>query len=243
MKILILGGTVEARELAEKLNRRGHQVISALAGRTRDPLLPAGDVHIGPFGGVAGLCSYITAGKIDRLVDATHPFAEVISAHAADAAKQTGLTLVRLVRAPWREPPGWNWIHFRDIGTAARALPAGAVALVTSGHEGLAAFFERDDRRLLVRLIEPPQIALPDFARLILSRPPYTLEAEKHLLTSQAVSHLVAKNSGGAQTFAKLEAAHALGVQTLLIDRPDTGPTNAATTPEEAIAKLHLPSA
>lgn len=240
MKILILGGTAEARDLANRLVDLGHAVITSLAGRTSRPMLPKGDVRVGKFGGVPGLSAYLKAARIGRLIDATHPYAGLISINAVAAAQRTGVPLVRCMRPAWPEPPGWNWLTVPDVTAAARALPAGATAMITTGHEGLDGFFERDDCHFLVRLIEPPELRLPPFARLLLARPPYTVEGETRLFAGETISHLVSKNSGGPQTFAKLEAAHCLDLETIMIARPVYGPALEVETPEAAIAALHL---
>jgi precorrin-6A/cobalt-precorrin-6A reductase len=243
MKILILGGTGEARELAARLVARGHAVTSSLAGRTSSPLLPAGDIRVGKFGGIPGLVGYLKMLRFDRLVDATHPYAGLISINAVAAAARTGIPLVRYMRPAWHEPDGAEWLHVADIEDAARALPSGATALITTGHEGLATFFERDDCTLVVRLIERPEGKLPRFARLILARPPYTVADERALMAREAITHLVSKNSGGAQTAAKLEAAQALGVKVTMIERPVYGPATEVATLDDAIAALQLPAA
>jgi precorrin-6A/cobalt-precorrin-6A reductase len=220
MKVLILGGTGEARELAAALAMRGHEVTTSLAGRTSEPLMPAGAVRVGGFGGAEGLAAYLRAMGVERLVDATHPYAEEISANAVAATAPTGVPLVRLMRAPWVEPAGTRWRHVGSIEAAAAALPSGARVLVTSGHEGLGALLARDDCRFEVRLIEPPEGTLPGHAVLLLARPPYDVAGERELMRREGITHLVSKNSGGAQTAAKLEAAWALGVEVVMVDRP-----------------------
>jgi len=91
-RVLILGGTAEARALATELaTRPGYAVTSSLAGRLAEPARPAGETRIGGFGGVAGLVGWLRENGTDVLVDATHPFAARISARrvtraAADAA-------------------------------------------------------------------------------------------------------------------------------------------------------------
>ncbi|MEV6786607.1 precorrin-6A/cobalt-precorrin-6A reductase, partial [Streptomyces sp. NPDC051098] len=93
--ILILGGTAEARQLATELAVLGGvRVTTSLAGRVARPRMPAGDVRIGGFGGAEGLAAWLRAQRVDAVVDATHPFAEVISSHAARAAALTGTPLV-----------------------------------------------------------------------------------------------------------------------------------------------------
>jgi precorrin-6A/cobalt-precorrin-6A reductase len=240
MKILILGGTAEARALAARLVELGHEVTSSLAGRTTDPLPVRGAVRVGKFGGVAGLASYLKAGGYARLVDATHPYAGLISANAVAASGLAGVPLVRFMRPGWLEPEDAGWLHVPDIIAAAKALPTGATALITTGHEGLEAFLARDDCRLVVRLIEPPHLPLPPRAGLLLDRPPYGLEGEVALFRREGITCLVTKNSGGAQTAAKLEAARLAGASVVMVDRPSYARAREAETIADAIAALHL---
>ena len=240
MKILILGGTGEARELAGRLVALGHAVTTSLAGRTDRPMLPQGELRVGKFGGIPGLVGYLMAMRFDRLVDATHPYAGLISINAVAAARQTGVPLVRFMRPAWTEPAGANWRHVANVQTAADTLPAGATALITTGREGLETVLSRDDCRLIVRLIEPPEAGLPRHARLLLARPPYSLDSERALFAREAITHLVTKNSGGDQTAAKLEAARLTGAELIMVERPVYGPAVEAGTLDEAIAALHL---
>jgi precorrin-6A/cobalt-precorrin-6A reductase len=235
MKILILGGTADARELAERLTALEHDVTTSLAGRTRKPAMPAGQLRVGKFGGIPGLVGYLRAVGIERLVDATHPYAGLISINAVAAAQQTGIPLVRFMRPEWIEPNEAGWVHVRDLSAAAEALPRLATVLVTSGHEDLGALLERDDCRFIVRLIEAPAEDLPRHARLLLARPPYTLDGETRLFRNEGITHLVTKNSGGEQTVAKLEAARGLGVQVVMVDRPAYGRAREVGTVDEAV--------
>ncbi|MDO8361131.1 MAG: cobalt-precorrin-6A reductase [Devosia sp.] len=240
MNILILGGTGEARDLADRLVALGHAVTTSLAGRTREPMLPGGELRVGKFGGIPGLVGYLRARGFNRLVDATHPYAGLISINAVAAALQSGTPLVRLMRPAWIEPEGAEWRHVPDVVAAADALPSGATALATTGHEGLNALLARDDCQLLVRLIEPPDAKLPRHARLLLSRPPHSLDSERALFAREAITHLVTKNSGGAQTAAKLTAAREAGATVIMIARPVYGPAVEVGTVVEAIAALRL---
>src|SRR5262245_61049188 len=101
-RALILGGTGEAAKLATQAAQlQGVEVITSLAGRTRRPMTPSGQVRIGGFGGDAGLVDYMRQQRIDLLIDATHPFAAQISFNAATAAQVCGLPHLLLVRPPW----------------------------------------------------------------------------------------------------------------------------------------------
>ena len=121
IKLLILGGTTEARTLANVVcdTVPGTQVTTSLAGRTRAPKTLAGEVRIGGFGGAEGLADYVRAHNITHIIDATHPFAATISKHAVAAARQTGTALLRLTRPEWRAQKGDRWRHVPDIHHAA----------------------------------------------------------------------------------------------------------------------------
>ncbi len=237
MKILILGGTHEAHELAGRLAALGHEVVTSLAGRTRQPNVPDGELRVGKFGGVPGLVGYLRARGFDVLVDATHPYAGLISINAVTAAQQSGVPLVRLMRPEWTEPAGAGWRWVSGLDEAARLLPVGATVLVTTGHEGLEALLRRDDCRLLVRLIEPPDVTLPRHATLILGRPPYSLDTEQALFARERITHLVTKNAGGTGT-AKLQAAQEAGAEVIMVRRPVYGPAREVGNVEEAVEML-----
>lgn len=238
MKILILGGTSDARQLANRLVALGHDVTTSLAGRTREPIVPAGGLRMGRFGGIAGLVAYLRAAAIEFVVDATHPYAGQISIHAVAAAETAGIPLLRLMRPGWTQGPGQNWIHVDTIAEAAASLPAQARVLLTTGHSGLETFLQRDDCQFIVRLIETPEIDIPNHAQLLLSRPPYGLADEMAVMERHRITHLVSKNSGGRQTMAKLEAAQRLGVTVIMIARPHYGPALEVESVEAALAEL-----
>jgi len=240
MKILILGGTAEARRLANRLVEMGHDVITSLAGRTQDPILPAGGLRLGRFGGVPGLAAYLRIAGIARLVDATHPYAGQISINAVAAAQAAGVRLVRLMRPQWEQQVGDDWVTVATVTEAAAALPANAGVLLTTGHTGLSHFLERDDCHFVVRTIEAPEMDLPRHARLLQARPPHGLIEEMALLEREGITHLVTKNSGGGQTEAKLEAARKLGVRVIMIARPAYGPALEVDSVEAAIGALDI---
>ena len=178
MKILILGGTEEARLLAERLVLMGHDVTTSLAGRTSDPLLPRGNVRIGGFGGGDGLGNYILTEKYDRVVDATHPYAAELKVNAVRGAALAEIKLVRLTRQPWAEPQYAFWKHMASAEEAAAALPKGARVLLTVGHTRLEAYLARTDCSFVVRSIEPSEKALPVNAISVIARPPFFLGGE-----------------------------------------------------------------
>lgn len=240
MKILILGGTEEARALAEALVGMGHEVTTSYAGRTTDPIQPRGEVRTGGFGGAEGLADYLVANGVQRLVDATHPYSVRIASSAVEASRLSGIRLVRLTRPVWIEPQYAFWHHMADAAAASAALPAGARVLLTVGHRGLETYLARTDCSFVVRSIEPPEKPLPVHARSLIARPPFFVGGETELMKTGGITHLVTKNSGGVQTEAKLKAAQQLRVAVLMIARPALPPAHEVPTVGRAIAALHL---
>jgi len=240
MKILILGGTEEARLLADRLVAMGHEVTTSLAGKTVAPVLPKGSVRTGGFGGADALARYLREEKFDRLVDATHPYAAAIKANAVRAAEAAEVKLVRLTRPEWKEPQYAFWKRVASAEEAAESLPKGARALLTLGNTGLDVFLARTDCSFVVRSIEPPEKPLPVNATSIVARPPFYPQGELALLQEQGITHLVCKNSGGVQTEAKLQAAHQLGLPVFMIARPELPPAHEVPTIGQVIAALRL---
>lgn len=222
MTVLILGGTAEARELAAALHAAGVPVVSSLAGRVARPRLPVGEVRVGGFGGPAALARWLAEHVIAAVVDATHPFAERISASTATACASAEVPLLRLERPGWTAGPGDNWQWVENLPEAAAALDVlgAARVLLTTGRQGLAAFAHDATRWYLIRCIDPPDVALPAHHELLLDRGPYTLDGELALLDAHAIDIVVTKDSGGPLTAAKLGAARARGLPVVVVRRP-----------------------
>jgi precorrin-6A/cobalt-precorrin-6A reductase len=223
LRLLILGGTSEASALAAALAPRADVApILSLAGRTANPKPAPIPTRVGGFGGVEGLRAYVRDNAIDAVVDATHPFAERISAGAANACEAVGVPLLVFTRPPWRLAAGDNWTEVDTMDEAADALGRDPrVVFLTQGRLQLAAFARAPHHRYVVRTIDPPTDfdALPD-ARWILDRGPFTLADEERLMGEERVDTLVTKNSGGEATHAKIEAARRLGVRVVMVRRP-----------------------
>lgn len=222
MRILLLGGTGEARRLAEALaSRTDLEVTLSYAGRTpiaRDQPLP---MRIGGFGGAEGLRNYLRQHATDAVIDATHPFAARMSGNAAEACASEDVPLARLQRPGFTAAAGDDWNRVPDFASAARAL--GTVpkrVFLTIGQGGLEAFAAAPRHFYLVRSIEPPTGRLPPLMTLRLDRPPYTAASEEALMRSERIDVLVTKDSGGAATAGKLVAARRLGLPVVMIERP-----------------------
>lgn len=239
-RVLVLGGTAEARALAAALDADpGFAVVSSLAGRVRDPVLPVGEVRVGGFGGVDGLADWLAENKIDAVVDATHPFAAQISANAVTATQRRKIPLITLQRNAFEPRPGDRWIRVTSLAAAADALTDERVFL-TIGRQGVSAF-AGNPQWFLIRAIDPPDPPLPARHELLLRRGPFDLPTERALLAEHGIDVVVSKNSGGALTVAKLDAAREAGLPVVMIERPPAdGPT--VSTVAEALARLRDPS-
>jgi precorrin-6A/cobalt-precorrin-6A reductase len=222
-RVLILGGTGEARRLATALVDDGVDVLSSLAGRVADPVLPPGEVRLGGFGGAAGLAAWLQAHPVRALVDATHPFAATMTASAAAAADVTGTPLLRLQRPGWAAGPGDDWRWVDSLGEAAVAVAEFGSVFLTTGRTSLDAFAGLT-ARCLVRSVDPPSPPLPPRTTVVLARGPFTVEEELALMREHGVDVVVTKDSGGAMTAAKLTAARERGIPVVLVRRPPVPP-------------------
>jgi precorrin-6A/cobalt-precorrin-6A reductase len=222
-RILILGGTREAVELAQRLHERDAlEIVSSLAGRTHAPHMPPGKVRVGGFGGAAGLRDYLVREKIDLLIDATHPFAERMHGNAAEASRGAGVPLLRLERPAWQPQSGDRWIMVESADDSAQlASTHGKRAFLTTGVKDLGAFRDIEDVWFLVRLVEAPPEPMPiRHCELIRGRGPFAAPDEEALMRRYNIDLLISKESGGDSTYGKIEAARKLGIPVIMIRRP-----------------------
>lgn len=224
MHCLILGGTGEARRIAESLAARpGLSVILSLAGRTRDPLgVPFCAMRVGGFGGAEGLARYVRAEGIDLVIDATHPFARMISSNAEIATHEACVPLVILDRPPWQAVTGDRWLRVPDMAAAAALLAGRAPERVflAIGRQEAGAFRGAPAHHYLIRSVEPVAAGDLPGAETLLARGPFAESDERRLMQERRITLVVAKNSGGAATYGKITAARALGLPVVLVDRP-----------------------
>jgi len=218
MRVLLLGGTAEARALADRLHPNV-DIISSLAGRVPDPALPVGPVRVGGFGGAEGLREWLVGNDITAVVDATHPFAARMTANAATACAKLGMPHLVLSRPPW-DPAGATVVTSDSDAAEVSAAKGYSRIFLTTGRSGVAAFSGSDAWFLIRVVTEPDAVTLPRNYELLLSRGPYGYDDERELMRSRGIEVLVTKNSGGALTEAKLDAARDIGVDVVMIARP-----------------------
>ncbi|MEH2363229.1 cobalt-precorrin-6A reductase [Nostoc sp.] len=246
MRVLILGGTGDAAELATRVATiQGLEAITSLAGRTRKPSVPLGDLRVGGFGGVAGLASYLRGEEIDLLIDATHPFATQISFNAADAATEVGVPRLMLIRPPWEKLSSDRWIEVDSVEAAAASVANQAHRVfLTVGRQELAAFAHLEKIWFLMRMIDPPSDdALVPPGMILCDRGPFSLNNERQILIDHNIDTIVSKNSGGDATKPKIIAARELDVKVVMVNRPAIPPGEQVTDVDGALAwlfdKLH----
>ena len=234
MQVLLLGGTAEARALAEML-ADDVDLISSLAGRVPDPKLPVGAVRVGGFGGVEGMRQWLRDSGVHAVVDATHPYAATITAHAAEVCGDLGLAHLVLARPAWQ--PGDAILVKSDVEAAESIGDRGCSRVfLTTGRSGVKAFRDLDAWFLIRAVTAPDPQTLPRRHELLLSRGPYRYDDEVALLAEHRIDCLVTKNSGGDMTRPKLDAAAALGVAVVMVERPalPEGVTTVSTVADAA---------
>jgi precorrin-6A/cobalt-precorrin-6A reductase len=240
-RILILGGTTEARQLAERLAPRADLFVTvSLAGRTSAPAPQAVPVRAGGYGGAQGLAEYLAAERVDVLIDATHPYAASISVNAAAAATLARVPLLALRRPAWVPRPGDDWTEVADPLAAVQALgPSPRRVFLALGRGEIGCFARAPQHSYLVRSVEPvdPPLAVPH-AIYVTGRGPFTEADDRGLLRMHAIDVVVAKNSGGNATYGKIAAARALGLAVILLRRPALPEAPAVETVEDAVTWL-----
>lgn len=227
MKILVLGGIAESRELALTLHGTGHDVVYSIAGLVRTPELPC-EIHSGGFSdknrnGVQGMKDFCVNKGIQLLLDATHPYAVEISANAVHAAAAAKISCWRFQRPGWNADDYPGWQDFPSIGELLPRITPFSLPFFSIGTSALKfASLRPAHQQWIVRSARP----FTDQPGIIQVNAigPFTLEDELALMQKYNVDALVSKNSGCSRVSAKLDAAQQLGIPVFVQDRPELAP-------------------
>jgi precorrin-6A/cobalt-precorrin-6A reductase len=228
-KVLILGGTGKARELAQRVVPMFSdvaEIISSQAGVTFNPKTIPGRLVTGGFGGISGLVEFMEREQVQIIIDATHPFAETISDSAYVACTMNGAKRLTLGREMWNLPPGARWVEVETMKAAADEISNSVKRVfITTGRRGLEAFSKLDDIWFLVRMIDKPTAPI-NLAKhqIITGHPPFEIASERELLLSNSIDTLVSKNSGGSETMGKITAALEIETPIILLRQPEKLP-------------------
>lgn len=234
MTLLLLAGSGDARRIADAL--AGRDAVASLAGATRDPEPLSLPTRVGGFGGAAGFRNYLHDAGITALVDATHPYANRITARTAAICAELGLPFVQLLRPGWTPEPGDNWTEIAREEDAAALIPAGSTVFLGTGRQTLDRFANLTGRRVICRQIDPPKGAFPfPGGEFLIGRPPFSVADEVALFSRLGVDVLIVKNAGGVASRTKLTAACHLGIPVLMIARPPVGDWPIVSTVAEAL--------
>jgi precorrin-6A/cobalt-precorrin-6A reductase len=240
LRVLLLGGTTEASQIGRELAAAGLAGVYSYAGRTATPVAQPLPTRVGGFGGVDGLADYVRQEHITHVIDATHPFASQISRNAVEACARTNTPLIAFLREPWQAGPGDKWQHVETVEDAAAALPDHSARIFLAiGRQHLNPFAAQRQHFYLLRLVDAPDMALPlPNAEIVLARGPFTVDGDLALLRDHRITHVVARNAGGEGAKAKLDAARALGLPVIMIDRPSLPERRTAQNVDEIMRWL-----
>ena len=229
-KILIIGGTAEGFKIASFLNENNYSSVLSLQGNTLQPRQVNYVTRSGGFGGIDGLKNYLNNNCVSVIIDASHPYSTQISNNVKLAARELKIKLFILHRPEWQKKYFDHWIHtnsFNNTRAIVETLPRESRLFLTIGKKYIPLFSDCK-QWLMIRTIDP-YIAQPQGNRkYITGRGPFHVSQELILLRENKITHLVSRNSGSIETYAKVEAARILGIEIIMIDRNENTPRKSS---------------
>ena len=231
-EILIFAGTTEGRELSEYLAVAGIAHTLCVATEYGEIVLkehPLVKVHKGRMN-QEEIEVYIKAGNFGAVVDATHPYAEVVTQNIKNAMQDMDIPYLRLKRES-NVTSSYEKIHyFKDSVSCAKALEkTDGNILLTTGSKELSVFAKFIDRkeRLYVRVlpgIESLQLCMDCGIvgkQILALQGPFTTQMNEAMFRQYQIKCLVTKESGNAGGYQeKLDAAQNLGIPVFTIGCP-----------------------
>ena len=239
MTLLVLGGTADARHIANTAIEHKISVIYSVAGLVRVPKL-ACSVVVGGFSQFGGLEKFIAQQGVSAILDVTHPYAQRISSKAAIAAKAKCIPYWRFHRPPWQAEVGQTWHEFSDYPQLVKQLAQYATVLFSIGQlpsELLVPLKEQANsthQKQLVRTAASAKFDLLPNMQWLKAIGPFALEDELMLIKKHNINAIVSKNSGGSATKAKLQAAQQLAIPVFMQTRPELPPADNLFTEQSS---------
>lgn len=236
MKILLFGGTIEGRTLALWLGQEGFDFLLSVATEYGESLVDGSiPCHVGRMD-EAAMVTLMKEGGFTHVVDATHPYAAVVTETIQKAAHTAQLPLYRLVR---EEGETEGLLMAENTQQAAEMLTAmeGNILLTTGAKElhayALSGVRERCFPRVLPSMESLERAISLGFVpkQIICMQGPFSKELNVALIRQFDIRILVTKLTGQAGGFwEKVEAAKETGCTLLCIGRPLR---ESGYTPEE----------
>ncbi len=229
-KLCLFAGTTEGRRLAAIL-KDAVDLTVCVATEYGQIMLDGTDgitVHTGRMDGPE-MEAFFRSGGFARIIDATHPFARVVSENLADASKKCGIPMMRILRDEDRHME--NAIYVSSVSEAASFLKdRDGNVLVTTGAKELSSYSCLDMSRVWARVLPCAssleacgKIGLP-VAHIIAAQGPFSYEMNLAQLKMVGAKFLVTKESGKSGGFEeKVRAARDAGVVCIIVGQPPQG--------------------
>jgi len=234
VKLLVLAGTKDGRELADALRKRGHDIlISTLTSYGADLALEQGlQVRSGEMDSQA-LVDLVKGGGFTAIVDATHPYAVRVKEMAKTVCEELSIPYLRWQRSSL-ELEAHPLIHWAENITTAALIAAelGHRILLTTGSNALPEWVSLPslhDKNLYIRVLPTSQVLarceLLGFKpnQIIAAQGPFSQEWDEAMFKQLKIEVVVTKESGKVGgTLEKIQACHRLNIPLVILKRPVT---------------------
>ncbi|MFT6220848.1 MAG: precorrin-6A/cobalt-precorrin-6A reductase [Candidatus Endobugula sp.] len=230
MTILLLGGTADARHLADRLLKKSVKVIYSVAGLVRTPDMTC-EVLVGGFSALGGLAHYVDEKNISMIVDVTHPYAKKITQTAMSVAEEKNIAYVRFHRPAWLPKVGDDWHEVSEWDEVLEKIKHAAAVFLTVGQlsqEQIDSLHQphsnqQSSQKQVLRTAVKPSAILPASIIWIKAIGPFSYQQELTTIQQYDIDMIVSKNSGGDSTIEKLNVAREKNIPVVMLSRPGVG--------------------
>lgn len=228
-KILIFAGTTEGRLLAEYLGSHNISAHVCVATEYGEQLVKKSETITVCAGRLdcEGMQNLIKEG-FSLVVDATHPYAVIVSSNIKEACSKTGVEYMRLLRREGSRQG--DLVEVPSVEEAVKYLQnTEGNILVATGSKEIAKFTALDNykERVFARVLSTASVAKAcsdlgfEGKNLICMQGPFCEELNYGMLKQISAKYMVTKDSGKVGGFEdKIRAAKRAGVQVILVGRP-----------------------